>query len=510
MTKRALLSVANKNQIEPFADGLIELGYEIISTGGTLRTLQKSNIPAIAVEDVTGFPEILDGRVKTLHPAVHGGLLADRANDHHMDQLREEGIQPIDLVAANLYPFKETVQNTAASEKDIIENIDIGGPAMLRAAAKNAESTLVIVDPDDYISVLEMLKADEITSEKRQEMAAKVFRHTAHYDVLIANYFNQKTANEFPETYSVTYEKVQDLRYGENPHQQAAFYKEPLSGSTGISAAKQLHGKELSYNNIQDANAALEILSEFKEPAAVALKHMNPCGVGVGTTLYDAFEKAYLGDTMSIFGGVVALNREVDAQTADKLAAIFLEIIIAPSFAEDALARLTEKKNVRLLTVDVEAEETVYKKLVSVKGGALIQQNDWKEIHSEDVSVPTKRKPTEKELANLLFAEKVVTHVKSNAIVLVADKQTIGVGAGQMNRVGAAEIAIEQAGDKAKGAVVASDAFFPMPDTVEACAKAGVTAIIQPGGSKKDQESIDSCDTHGIAMVFTGTRHFKH
>lgn len=510
MTKRALISVANKEGIEIFARGLVDLGYEIISTGGTLRTLQKADVPAIAVDEVTGFPEILDGRVKTLHPFIHGGLLADASNENHMEQLQEMGIQPIDVVVANLYPFKETLQNTDASSKDIIENIDIGGPSMLRAAAKNAESTLVIVDPDDYTPVLEMMKADDITFQKRQEMAAKVFRHTAQYDVLIADYFTEQTGTVFPETYSVTYEKVQGLRYGENPHQQAAFYEEPLSKHIGISSAKQLHGKELSYNNIQDANAALEILSEFNTPAAVALKHMNPCGVGVGKTLYDAFEKAYLGDTTSIFGGIVALNREVDADVADKLAAIFLEIVIAPSFSEDALERLTEKKNIRLLTIDMEKEEAPYKKIVTVKGGALIQENDWKDIHTDDLNVPTTRKPTEKEMTDLLFAEKVVTHVKSNAIVLVKDGQTIGVGAGQMNRVGAAKIAIEQAGEKARGAVVASDAFFPMPDTVEACAKAGVTAIIQPGGSKKDQESIDSCDSNGIAMVFTGTRHFKH
>src|SRR5699024_4493937 len=297
MTKRALISVANKEGIEIFARGLVDLGYEIISTGGTLRTLQKADVPAIAVDEVTGFPEILDGRVKTLHPFIHGGLLADASNENHMEQLQEMGIQPIDVVVANLYPFKETLQNTDASSKDIIENIDIGCPSMLRAAAKNAESTLVIVDPDDYTPVLEMMKADDITFQKRQEMAAKVFRHTAQYDVLIADYFTEQTGTVFPETYSVTYEKVQGLRYGENPHQQAAFYEEPLSKHIGISSAKQLHGKELSYNNIQDANAALEILSEFNTPAAVALKHMNPCGVGVGKTLYDAFEKAYLGDT---------------------------------------------------------------------------------------------------------------------------------------------------------------------------------------------------------------------
>src|SRR5699024_9493064 len=399
MTKRALISVANKEGIEIFARGLVDLGYEIISTGGTLRTLQKSDVPAIAVDEVTGFPEILDGRVKTLHPFIHGGLLADASNENHMEQLQKMGIQPIDVVVANLYPFKETLQNTDASAKDIIENIDIGGPSMLRAAAKNAESTLVIVDPDDYTPVLEMMKADDITFQKRQEMAAKVFRHKDKYDVLIVDYFNAKIVTDFQ--YNDNNKKDDDHIYMKIHNQHTTIKEESLKNHIVISSAKHQHGKELSYNNIQDANAALEILSEFNTPAAVALKHMNPCGVGVGKTLYDAFEKAYLGDTTSIFGGIVALNREVDADVADKLAAIFLEIVIAPSFSEDALERLTEKKNIRLLTIDMEREEAPYKKIVTVKGGALIQENDWKDIHTDDLNVPTTRKPTEKEMTDL-------------------------------------------------------------------------------------------------------------
>lgn len=510
MKKRALISVADKKQIETFASGLVDLDYEIISTGGTFRALQEAGIPAMAVEDMTGFPEILDGRVKTLHPTVHAGLLADRTNEHHVEELNKADIQPIDLVVVNLYPFKETIQKEGVSEQEVIENIDIGGPAMLRAAAKNAGSTLVVVDPDDYTSVSAMLREGAVTAESRLEMAAKVFRHTANYDVLIANYLTEKTNTAFPETYSVTYEKVQDLRYGENPHQAAAFYQDALKKDAGIAGAKQLHGKELSYNNIQDANAALETVSEFTGPTAVAVKHMNPCGVGEGDTIYEAFEKAFAGDPTSIFGGIVALNREVDSETAEKLAAIFLEVIIAPGFTEEAFTLLTKKKNIRLLTVSINNGEAAYHKIVSVKGGALIQQNDTKEVQPAELAVPTEKQPSDVELSDLCFAEKIVKHVKSNAIVLVKNGQTIGIGAGQMNRIGAAENAIKQADEEAKGAVMASDAFFPMPDTVEACAKAGVTAIIQPGGSKRDQESIDRCDEHEIAMVFTGSRHFKH
>lgn len=510
MTKRALLSVSNKSGLIEFARGLHHLDYELISTGGTLRTLQEAGLPAIPVEQVTSFPEILEGRVKTLHPFIHGGLLAKVDNPDHQEQLKEHGIQPIDIVVVNLYPFKETLERVDATKEDMIENIDIGGPTMLRAAAKNYQYVTVVVDPNDYDTVLAKLNTNTLDLVDREELAAKVFRHTAQYDALIAQYFMKETSNPFPETLTVTYEKVQTLRYGENPHQEAAFYKQPLRTTMSLAESKQLHGKDLSYNNIQDANACIEIIAEYNQPAAVAVKHMNPCGIGVSDTLEDAFQKAYDADPVSIFGGIVALNREVTEAVAEKLSQIFLEIVIAPSFTEDALAILTKKKNIRLLELPLDDHNGKTHQLVSVHGGILVQDTDLGHLDEKTMTVPTKRKPTEAEMASLTFAWKAVKHVKSNAIVLAKDEQTIGVGAGQMNRVGAAKIAIEQAGDKAKGAVMASDAFFPMPDTVEAAAKAGITAMIQPGGSKRDQDSIDMCDQYGIAMVFTGMRHFKH
>lgn len=510
MSKRALISVSDKSNLTTFATGLVEAGYEIISTGGTLRTLVDAGIEAKPVDDVTGFPEIMDGRVKTLHPLVHGGLLGKRSNPDHMKQMEENNISPIDMVVVNLYPFKQTLEKQGVSNEEIIENIDIGGPTMLRSAAKNFEGVAVVVDPADYDKVLQAIQTDKLDSEIRKQLAAKVFRHTANYDAMIAQYFMSETNEEFPETYTVTYEKVQDLRYGENPHQQAAFYRNPINKNTSLATAKQLHGKELSYNNIQDANAALEILAEYTAPAAVAVKHMNPCGIGVSETMEGAFNRAYDADPISIFGGIVACNREIDQATAEKLSEIFLEIVIAPRFSADALEILTRKKNIRLLELELTSNTTPMKKLTTVSGGVLIQNSDDGNVSVDDLKVATKREPTEEELENLLFAWKAVKHVKSNAILLAKDNQTIGVGAGQMNRIGAANIAIEQAGDKAEGSVMASDAFFPMPDTVEAAVKAGITAIIQPGGSKRDQDSIDVCDEHGIAMVYTGMRHFKH
>ncbi|WJE16354.1 bifunctional phosphoribosylaminoimidazolecarboxamide formyltransferase/IMP cyclohydrolase [Halobacillus sp. ACCC02827] len=510
MKKRALLSVSNKEGLADFAKQLHELDYELVSTGGTKRAIEEAGVPVLSISEVTNFPEIMDGRVKTLHPAVHGGLLAKRGNADHMEQLDGLDIQTIDLVAVNLYPFKETIAKEGVTEADAIENIDIGGPTMLRAAAKNFADVAVVVDPSDYDTVIEGFKADSLSYEARRRLAAKVYRHTANYDAMIAGYFSELTEEAYPETYTVTYEKVQSLRYGENPHQTASFYKQANAEGTSLANAEQLNGKELSYNNIQDANAALEVVLEFGQPAAVAVKHMNPCGVGVGENLYDAFTKAYEGDPVSIFGGIVALNREVDADTAAKLKEIFLEIILAPSFSEEALEILTKKKNLRLLKIDLKKSDRPAHKLTSVNGGLLVQDTDEGNLDGVDLTVATEREPSAQELEDLKLGWKVVKHVKSNAIVVAKGDRTLGVGAGQMNRVGAAKIAFEQAGEKAKGSILASDAFFPMPDTVEAAAEAGVTAIIQPGGSKRDQDSIDACNKHGIAMVFTSMRHFKH
>lgn len=508
--KRALVSVSDKNGLIEFVSGLVELGYEIISTGGTKKALENAGISTIGISDVTGFPEIMDGRVKTLHPNVHGALLCVRDNPSHVAQIKENNIEYIDLVCVNLYPFKETVQKEGVTHEEIIENIDIGGPSMLRSASKNYRYIPVICDPKDYDGVLNELKENgETTLETREKLAAKVFRHTARYDAMIAEYLTKKTGEKYPESFTITYDKVQDLRYGENPHQTAAFYKN-MNPKYSLANATQLHGKELSYNNIQDGNAAIEILKDFSEPAVVALKHMNPCGVGIGANLDEAWDKAYEADPVSIFGGIVAMNQKVEAATAEKMSKIFLEIIIAPAFSEEAFEILSQKKNIRLMTLDTNLNVNSEYKVTNVNDGLLVQDMDLHTITAADLTCPTDRKPTEEELEQLLFAWKVVKHVKSNAIVLVKDNMTIGVGAGQMNRVGAAKIAIEQAGEKAKGSVMSSDAFFPMPDTVEAAAAAGVTAIIQPGGSIKDQLSVDECNKHGIAMVYTGVRHFKH
>jgi phosphoribosylaminoimidazolecarboxamide formyltransferase/IMP cyclohydrolase len=508
---RALVSVSNKEGIVPFVQQLVDLGVEVISTGGTKKVLQDNGVKVIGISEVTGFPEILDGRVKTLHPMIHGGLLAMRDNESHQAQLEEHGITPIDLVVVNLYPFKETISKADSTFEDAIENIDIGGPTMLRSAAKNHKDVAVLVDPTDYEGVIAELKeSGKVEVATRRRLAAKVFRHTAAYDAMISNYLTEAVEEKHPESLTVTFEKKQDLRYGENPHQQAAFYQAPLASEFSIASAEQLHGKELSYNNINDADAALQIVKEFKDPAVVAVKHMNPCGVGTGATTVEAYRRAYEADPVSIFGGIIAFNTEVDKETAELLHELFLEIVIAPSFSEDALAVLKQKKNIRLLLVDMTGAGVMQSRMVSVRGGLLVQDEDQAGFEEATITVPTKREPTEQEWADLKLAWKVVKHVKSNAIVLAKEGQTVGVGAGQMNRVGAAKIAIEQAGETAVGSALGSDAFFPMNDTVEAAAKAGVTAIIQPGGSIKDEDSIKKADEYGIAMVFTGVRHFKH
>ena len=515
MKKRVLLSVSDKTGIVDFAKGLERLGYEVVSTGGTAKALQDAGVTVTNVSDITGFPECLDGRVKTLHPMVHAGILAMRSNPAHMKQIEDLGVTPIDVVAINLYPFKATILKDGVELEEAIENIDIGGPTMIRAAAKNWQDVAVIVDPADYEKVLAELKNGELSRDTKFELAGKVFEHTAAYDALIANYLRkQRGADLFPETFTVTYEKVQQMRYGENPHQAAAFYKEVGKFDNTLAAAKQLHGKELSYNNINDANGALDVLKEFgfDEPCAVAVKHANPCGVGIGKDIYEAYKNAHDADPVSIFGGIVVLNRKVDVKTANELAKIFLEIIIAPEFEKEAFDILAQKQNIRLMTLPMLAKENSKEMLdmKKVAGGLLVQNLDTELMNEDELKCVTDRAPTEEELKQLKFAWKVVKHTKSNAIVLAKDNMTTGVGPGQTNRVTALELAVKYAGEKAKGSVMASDAFFPFPDCVEVAKQNGITAIIQPGGSIRDEESIKACNEAGIAMVFTNMRHFKH
>ena len=463
------------------------------------------------ISEVTRFPECFDGRVKTLHPNVEGGILAVRDNDKHKQQMEELGIEPIDMVVCNLYPFKQTVLKEGVSHEEIIENIDIGGPTMIRAAAKNYPFVTVITDPEDYERVIGEIRKEGDTSLATKELlAAKVFVHTAHYDALIANYFSNRVGMHSPKTLTLTYEKKQDLRYGENPHQKAAFYTQIRETEGTLTGATQLQGKELSYNNIGDTDGALEALKEFGEPTVVAAKHANPCGVGSAETLAEAFKKAYDADPVSIYGGIVAVNREVDKATAELMAPIFLEVVVAPSFSEEALEVLRKNKNLRLLRLPhIEKHDYTAPKAKTVLGGLLIQDMDLQLLDGEMKTV-TERKPTEKEMEDLLFAWKVVKHTKSNAIVLAKDKCTTGVGPGQVSRIWALENAIRQGGERIPGSVLASDAFFPFPDCVEAAHEAGVTAIIQPGGSIRDEESIAAANKYGIAMIFTGIRHFKH
>ncbi|WP_413527661.1 bifunctional phosphoribosylaminoimidazolecarboxamide formyltransferase/IMP cyclohydrolase [Marinilactibacillus psychrotolerans] len=509
--KRALISVSDKTNIVEFAQALVKQRVEIISTGGTKNVLDEAGIPTISIEEVTGFPEMMDGRVKTLHPLIHGGLLGRRDLDSHLDAMKEHNIQPIDFVCVNLYPFKETISRMDVTPEEAIEQIDIGGPSMLRSAAKNFASVTVVVDAADYTKVIEDLQTNGQTSlETRKALAAKVFRHTASYDALIADYLTE-LSGEDAESVTVTYNKKQSLRYGENSHQSAVFYEDPMASGFSIAKATQLHGKELSYNNIKDADAAIRMAREFDEPVAVAVKHMNPCGIGIGETIEKAFNRAYEADSISIFGGIVVLNREVSLAVAEKLHQIFLEIVIAPSFSKEAFDLLSSKKNIRLLELDFSKAAEAGKEMVSVLGGLLIQDQDWiAESDKPEWKVVTETKPTDEQIKALALNWKVVKHVKSNAIVVGNTTQTLGIGAGQMNRIGAAKIAIEQAEDQAEGAVLASDAFFPMDDSVEYAARHGIKAIIQPGGSIKDQASIDKANEYGIAMVFTATRHFRH
>ncbi len=511
MKRRALLSVSNKSGLIELAKVLIKHDVELISTGGTKKTLSEAGLPVMGIEEVTGFPEMLDGRVKTLHPLVHGGLLFRRDHPEHVKQVEEAHIRPIDFVVVNLYPFQAAISKPNCTIEEAIENIDIGGPSMLRSAAKNHQDVTVLCDPADYPKFIEVFELNDQTDFTfRRELAAKVYRTTAAYDALIAKYMNDLCGIETPEKLTETYVLKQTLRYGENPHQKASFYATPFGEEYSLADCVQLHGKELSYNNIQDASAALQILKEFNSKAVVALKHMNPCGVGVDTDLYSAWRKAYEADQTSIFGGIVAFNDEVDAKIAQELSEIFLEIILAPRFSKEALDILEKKKNIRLMTLPDKPSKPYLKTSVRVAGGLLVQDTDRISANPDLCKIVTETQPTPQQFEDAMFGEKVVKHVKSNAIVIVKDGQTLGVGAGQMNRVGAAEIALKQAGEKAKGATLASDAFFPMSDTVELAIKYGIQCIIQPGGSIKDQDSIDVCNQSNIVMIFTGERHFKH
>lgn len=508
---RALISVSDKSGVVEFAQRLRSAGWEIIATGGTMKLLREKGVEVINISDVTGFPEICDGRVKTLHPKVHGGLLARRDNPSHLQALKENGIEFIDMVCVNLYPFRQTIAKPDVTMENAIENIDIGGPSMLRSAAKNYRDVTVVCDPADYETVIGQIEASGNTDvETRLKLSAKAFTHTALYDSCIASYLREKAG--LNEKLFLDFDLVQSLRYGENPHQQAKFYRSSDAGAYSLATAKQLNGKELSYNNIQDANAALCIVREFDEPFCVGLKHMNPCGAAVGMDVKDAWTKAYEADKVSIFGGIVAVNRELTREAAELMKPIFLEIIMAPSFSEGALEVLTTKKNLRLLQVDMSRDDRKLKQYVSVTGGLLVQELDRQTAEVVADKCVTDVKPTAGQLADMNFGWRIVKHVKSNAIVVVKDGRTLGVGAGQMNRVGSAEIALKEA--KAAGfdkdLVLASDGFFPFDDTVAMAAEYGVTAIVQPGGSIRDEDSIKKANENGITMVFTGERHFKH
>lgn len=504
--KRALISVSNKAGVVDFARGLEGLGYEIISTGGTYKTLAEAGVKVIKVADITGFPEILDGRVKTLHPKIHGGILARRVPEH-LQQLEANQIDTIDIVAVNLYPFRETVSKAGVTVEEAIENIDIGGPSMVRSAAKNHEDVIVLVKPEFYGPVLDELQTSgNISKNMRLKLALEAFSHTAAYDAMIASYLAGLTGDTFLDNMVVAGEKVYELRYGENPHQKACFYRTMTPGAS-LADARQLNGKELSYNNIIDVQAAWSIVKEFAQSACVIIKHTNPCGTAVGETLEEAYAKAFAADPLSAYGGIIAFNRKVDLATARKAAEPFMECIIAPGYDDDALACFRAKKNLRIL--EMEISSTAELQIKSVEGGFVVQESDQGAVTAQDLQVVTEKTPSQSEIEDLLFAWKIVKHVKSNAIVTAQNGASIGVGAGQMNRVGAAAIALQDE-QKSWGAVLASDAFFPFKDTVELAAERGIKAIIQPGGSIRDQESIDACNQHGIAMVFTGIRHFKH
>ena len=515
--KRALISVSDKEGVIDFSQGLNKLGIEIISTGGTAKLLIGAGIKVKLISEVTNFPEILDGRVKTLHPLIFGGILAKSDNSLHQRQLAAQQIEPIGLVVVNLYPFQKTISQKEVKIDEAIENIDIGGPSLLRAAAKNYQDVAVVINPQDYLVILEELKKNngEISLVTKKKLAVKVFEHTSFYDGIITQYLRKNLTREltfFPQTLNLVGEKVLDLRYGENPHQPASFYKEILVKEANLGDAVQLGGKELSFNNLVDLGAVLEMVKDFQEPTVVFVKHSNPCGLASASTIEEAYQKAYQGDPLSAYGSIIGINRGVGARLADLINETpFVEAVLAPDFEDEALNILRQIKNRRLIKVgDLKNRDVQIKDVKKIPGGFLVQNRNIKEITIKDLKVVTKREPNKDELEELLFAWKAAKQVKSNAIVLTKDKQTVGIGAGQMSRVDAVIIAIRKSEGRSKGTYLASDAFFPFRDGIDEATQAGITAIIQPGGSKRDEEVIEAANEHNLAMVFTGVRCFKH
>ena len=518
MRKQALISVSDKTGVASFARELVNLGYHILSTGGTAKLLSAEGIACQEVADYTGFPEMLDGRVKTLDPHIHAGILARRPVPEHMAALAEHGIEPIDIVCVNLYPFEQTIAKPDCTFELAVENIDIGGPTMIRAAAKNHESVTVLVDPSDYTRVIEEIKATGAVSDAtRLELAKKVFAHTARYDAAISNYLTsldeqKQRTKKFPDVFTRQWVKVQDMRYGENPHQAAAFYREHVVAPGLLAGYTQLQGKELSYNNISDSDAAWEAVRSFAAPACVIMKHANPCGAAIGASVFEAYKKAFSCDSKSAFGGIIAFNRPVDAETAEEISKQFAEVIIAPTYEADAVTVFGRKKNLRLLTVANGASHNDYD-FKRVGGGLLVQTPDTQLCAESDLKVVTKKKPTSAQIADMMFAWNIARFVKSNTIVYARDGMTLGVGAGQMSRVDSAKIAAmkaEEFGHSLAGCAVASDAFFPFRDGLDVVIDHGATCVIQPGGSIRDAEVIAAADERGIVMVFTGERHFRH
>lgn len=506
--KRALISVYDKEGVVELAKGLETLNWEIVSTGGSFRKLREAGVKVIEVDDVTGFPEILGGRVKTLNPFIHGGILYKREDEEHKKTIKDMKIASIDMVVNNLYPFEDMLKKNS-SEEDMIENIDIGGPSMIRAAAKNYRDVVIVTDPQDYEEVVDRLRMDNMDDKFKRKLAKKAFNYTAYYDSLIASYFNSLDEDKFPDRLTLSFKRKSSLRYGENPHQDASFYEEIGDVEGSLSALKQLHGKELSFNNINDSNGALKILKEFDEPTIVGVKHANPSGIGSAKTIFEAFKKMYECDKTSIFGGIIASNGEIDKDTAEMIGHIFIEVVLAPSYSKEAMEVLTKKKNIRIIQID-DITRNRYDELDMKKtiGGLLVQERD--EILLDEYKIVTKREPSKEELEDLLFSFKAVKHINSNGVVIVKDKATLGFGLGEVNRYWATGNAIERSGEKVVGSVLASDGFFPFKDSIEVLGRAGVKAIIQPGGSIKDAEVIEEADKYGIAMIFTGVRHFKH